>query len=264
MLDYTGLSLEVEFPNKSGVSAAGRDLIDLSELDVGTVDEGSITSDEVQNKIFRLFDDFLIDNKNIMELIANKLSNRLTKNFQKEAGKLMGTKIAEENQQLITQIVELLANKDEKEMGAQMVKMVTDILAQHGIAGNKNVQFLDSIKEALGEIKEKNDDSEFRGQPNIRHFDVGSKIDIEDWIKKYKDAMSDKKTSVEKQVSQLKLLTDGTVNAWVKDQIKEEDYENKRANGQLTQDWFDKLLKKMKTQFTNLNLWVGELSFFRV
>ena len=44
----------------------------------------------------------------------------------------METKIAEENQQLIMQIVELLANKDEKEMGAQMIKTVTDILAQHG------------------------------------------------------------------------------------------------------------------------------------
>ena len=26
----------------------------------------------------------------------------------------------------------------------------------------------------------------FRGQPNIRHFDVGLKIDIEDWIKSIK------------------------------------------------------------------------------
>ena len=85
MLDCTELGLEVEFPNKleleAGTSAAGRDLIDLSELDIGAIDEGSITSDEVQNEIFRLFDDFLIDNKNIMELIANKLSNRVTKNF---------------------------------------------------------------------------------------------------------------------------------------------------------------------------------------
>ena len=40
--------------------------------------------------------------------------------------------------------------------------------------------------------------------------------------------MSDKKASIEKQVSQLKLLTDGAVNAWVKDWLKEEDYENKR------------------------------------
>ena len=103
--------------------------------------------------------------------------------------------------------------------------------------------------------------SEFRGQPNIRHFDVGLKIDIEDWIEKYKDAMSDKKASIEKQVSQLKLLTDGAVNAWVKDQLKEEDYENKKAKGQLTQEWFDKLLKKMKDQFMNLNPWVGELRF---
>ena len=175
----------------------GEDLIDLSELDIRTIDKGNITSDEVQNKIFRLYDGFLIDNKNIMELIANKLSNRVTKNFQKEAGKFMGTKIAEENQQMITQIVKLLANKDDKETGTKMVKAVTDILAQYGIVGNKNGQSLDSIKESLVEIKKRNDDSEFRGQPNIRHFDVGLKIDIKDWIKKYKDAMSDKKASIE-------------------------------------------------------------------
>ena len=35
--------------------------------------------------------------------------------------------------------------------------------------------------------------------------------------------------------------------------LKEEDYENKKAKGQLTQEWFDKLLKKMKDQFMNLN-----------
>ena len=135
------------------------------------------------------------------------------------------------------------------------------ILAHYGIVGNKNRQSLDSIKESLVEIKERNDNSEFRGQPNIRHFDVGLKIDIKDWIEKYKDAMSDKKASIEKRVSQLKLLTDGTVNAWVKDQLKEEDYENKKANGQLTQEWFDKLLMKMKAQFMNSNPWVGELRF---
>ena len=116
VLDYTRLGLDVEFPDKSGISAVGEDLIDLSELDIRTIGKGNVTSDKVQNEIFRLFDSFLIDNKNIMELIANKLSNRATKNFQKEAGKLMGTKIAEENQQMITQVVELLANKDDKEM----------------------------------------------------------------------------------------------------------------------------------------------------
>ena len=251
VLDYTGLGLDIEFPNKSGISAVGEDLIDFSELDIRPIDKDNITLDEVQSKIFRLFDSFLIDNKNIMELIANKLSNRVTKNFQKE------TKIAEENQQMITQIVKLLANKDnkdDKKMGTQMVKAVTDVLSQYGIVKNKDGQSLDNIKESLVEIRERNDDSEFRGQPNIRHFDVGLKIDIEDWIKKYKDAMSDKKASIEKQVSQLKLLTDGAVNAWVKDWLKQEDYENKEAKGQLTLEWFHKLLKKMKKWKTNLQI----------
>ena len=264
VLDYTGLGLDIEFPNKSGISAVGEDLINFSELDIRSIDESNVTLDKVQNEIFRLFDSFLIENKNIMELIANKLSNWITKIFQKEAGKLMGTKIAEENQQMIKQIVELLANednKDDKETGTQMVKAVTDVLAQYGIVKNKDGQSLDSIRQSLVEIKERNDDSEFRGQPNIRHFDIGLKIDIEDWIKMYKDAMSDKKASIEKKVSQLKLLRDGAVSTWVKDWLKEEDYENKKAKGQLTQEWFDKLLKKMKDQFMNLNPWVGELRF---
>ena len=115
MLDYTGLGLDIEFPNKSGISAVGEDLIDFSDLDIRSIDAGNLTSDEVQNEIFRLFDSFLIDNKNIMELIANNLSNRVTKNLQKEAGNFMGTRIAEENQQMITQIVKLLANKDNKD-----------------------------------------------------------------------------------------------------------------------------------------------------
>ena len=251
------------FPNRLETNAVGtdRDLIDLSELDIRSKGEGSIISDEACNEIFNLLDDFLIDNKNIMELIANKLCSRVTQNFQKEAGKLVGTKIAKENQQLITQLIELLANKDEQETGAQMIKTMTDLLAQHGMAGYKDGQFLDSIKDALAEINGKSDDTEFRGQPDIKHFDIGSKIDIEDWIGKYKDAMGDKKISIEKEVSQLKLLTNGADSTLVKGQLKVKDYGEKRTQGQLTQEWFDNLLEKMKTQFTNLNPWVGELSF---
>ena len=137
-------------------------------------------------------------------MIANKLCNKVSKNFQQEAGKLVGTKVAEENQQLITQLVNLLDNKNEQETGAQMIKMMTDLLAQHGLAGNTDGQFLANIKEALAEIRDKDDDSEFRGQPNIEHFNVDAKIDIEDWIEKYKDAMNDKQASINKQVSQLK------------------------------------------------------------
>ena len=84
VLDYTGLGLDIEFPNKSGISAVGEDLINFSELDIRPTDEDNITLDEVQSEIFRLFDSFLIDNKNIMELIANKLSNRVTKTFNRK------------------------------------------------------------------------------------------------------------------------------------------------------------------------------------
>ena len=46
---------------------------------------------------------------------------------------------------MITQIAELLANKDnkdDKEMGTQMVKAVTDVLAQYGIVRNKDGNLL--------------------------------------------------------------------------------------------------------------------------
>ena len=93
MLDYTGLGLDIEFPNKSGISAVGEDLIDFSELDIRSIDECNITLDKVQSKIFRLFDSFLIDNKNIMELIANNLSNRVTKIFKKKQENLWEPKL---------------------------------------------------------------------------------------------------------------------------------------------------------------------------
>ena len=92
VLDFTGLGLDIEFPNKSGISAVGEDLINFPELDIRPTEKHRTTLDKVQSEIFRLFDSFLIDNENIMELIGNKLSNRVTKNFQRE------TKIAEENQ----------------------------------------------------------------------------------------------------------------------------------------------------------------------
>ena len=57
---------------------------------------------------------------------------------------------------------------------------MTVLLAQHGLAGNVDGQFLANIREALAEIRDKNDDSEFRGQPNIKHFNIGAKVDIED------------------------------------------------------------------------------------
>ena len=43
VLDYTGLGLDIEFPNKSGISAVGEDLIDFSELDIRSIDEGNLT-----------------------------------------------------------------------------------------------------------------------------------------------------------------------------------------------------------------------------
>ena len=104
---------------------------------------------------------------------------------------------------------------------------MTELLAQYGIGGTQNGQILNSIQETLAKIKDK-EDNEFRGQPNIIHFDVGRKIEIEDWLEKFKDVMNDKRASIDKQVSQLKLLTDGAANAWIKDKLKAMKYEEKK------------------------------------
>ena len=32
-------------------------------------------------------------------------------------------------------------------------------------------------------------------------------------------------------------------------------------SGELTYEWFEELLKRMKDQFTNLNPWTGEIKF---
>ena len=120
-------------------------------------------------------------------------------------------------------------------------------------------QFLNSIKETLAEIKDK-EDNEFRGQPNIIHFwKLEERLRLKTGLKKFKGVMNDKRASIDKQVSQLKLLSDGAANAWIKDKLKAMKYEEKKMNGELTYEWFEELLKRMKDQFNNLNPWTGEL-----
>ena len=81
----------------------------------------------------------MIDNKN-HHGVNSKISweIELLKKFQKEAGKFKGNqKLLKKNQQMITQNVKLLANKDNKDdkenRKPKMVKAVTDVLAQYGI-----------------------------------------------------------------------------------------------------------------------------------
>ena len=185
----------------------------------------------------------------------------INENFAKDAHKLLGTKVAAENRKFVTKILDLLKTMTEEVKSKDTIQAtMTELLAQYGIRGTQNGQFLNSIKETLAEIKDK-EDNEFRGQYNIIHFDVGRKIEIEDWLEKFKDVMNDKRASIDKQVSQLKLLTDGAANAWIKDKLKDMKYEEKKMNGELTYEWFEELLKRMKDQFTNLNPWTGELNF---
>ena len=53
VLDYTGLGLDIEFPNKSGISAVEEDLISFPELDTRPTDEHRTTLDEIQSEIFK-------------------------------------------------------------------------------------------------------------------------------------------------------------------------------------------------------------------
>ena len=192
----------------------------LSTDDTGTVPD-------VASEISKLFDEFLRDNLEVIDILVDTISKSINENFAKDAHKLLGTKIAAENRKFVTKILDLLKTKTEEVKSKDMIQAtMTELLAQYGIGGTQNGQFLNSIKETLAEIKDK-EDNEFRGQPNI-HFDVGRKTEIEDWLEKFKDVMNDKRASIDKQVSQLKLLTDGAANAWIKDYLKAMKYEGEK------------------------------------
>ena len=271
--DYTGISIDIPLIGKENVSGgfeiANKELINfsLSKIETPIETEKLLSTDDtgtvpdVASEISKLFDEFLRDNPEVIDILVDTISKNINENFAKDAHKLLGTKIAAENRKFLTEILDLLKTKTEEVKSKDMIQAtMTELLAQYGIGGTQNGQLLNSIKETLAEIKDK-EDNEFRGQPNIIHFDVGRKIEIEDWLEKFKDVMNDKRASIDKQVSQLKLLTDGAANAWIKDKLKAMKYEEKKMSGELTYEWFEELLKRMKDQFTNLNPWTGELNF---
>ena len=271
--DYTGISIDIPLIDKENVSGgfeiANKELINfsLSKLETPIETEKLLSTDDtgtvpdVASEISKLFDEFLTNNPEVMDILVDTISKNINENFAKDAHKLLGTKIAAENRKFLTEILDLLKTKTEAVKSKDMIQAtMTELLAQYGIGGTQNGQLLNSIKETLAEIKDK-EDNEFRGQPNIIHFDVRRKIEFEDWLEKFKDVMNDKRASIDKQVSQLKLLTDGAANAWIKDKLKAMKYEEKKMSGELTYEWFEELLKRMKDQFTNLNPWTGELNF---
>ena len=271
--DYTGISIDIPLIGKENVSGgfenANKELINfsLSKTETPIETEKLLSADDtgtvqdVASEISKLFDEFLRDNPEVIDILVGTISKSINENFAKDVHKLLGTKVAVENRKFVTEILDLLKTKTEEVKSKDTIQAtMTELLVQYGIGGTQNGQFLNSIKETLAEIKDK-EDNEFRGQPNIIHFDVGRKIEIEGWLEKFKDVLNDKRASIDKQVSQLKLLTDVAANAWLKDYLKAMKYEEKKMNGKLTCEWFEELLKRMKDQFTNLNPWAGELNF---
>ena len=64
--------------------------------------------------------------------------------------------------------------------------------------------------------------------------------------------------TVEKQVNQLKIFTEGPAHMWVKDELAAQDYKGKKAKGQFTLKWFENLLSKMKKKLANENGYIND------
>ena len=137
----------------------------LSADDTGTVPD-------VASEISKLFDEFLTDSPEVIDILVDTISKSINENFAKDAYKLLGTKVAAENRKFVTKIFDLFTAKTEEVKSKDTIQaFMTELLAQYGIGGTQNGQFLNSIKETLAEFKDK-EDNEFRGQPNIIYFDV--------------------------------------------------------------------------------------------
>ena len=77
----------------------------LSTDDTGTVPD-------VASEISKLFDEFLRDNPEVMDILVDTISKSINKNFAKDAHKLLSTKIAAENRKFLTEILGLIKNQD--------------------------------------------------------------------------------------------------------------------------------------------------------
>ena len=79
----------------------------LSTDDTGTVPD-------VASEISKLFDEFLTDNPEVIDILVDTISKNINENFAKDAHKLLGTKIAAENRKFLTEILDLLKPRQRK------------------------------------------------------------------------------------------------------------------------------------------------------
>ena len=77
----------------------------MSADDTGTVPD-------VASEISQLFDDFLTDNPEVIDILVDTISKSINKNFAKDAHKLLGTKVAVEYRKFVTKILDLLKNQN--------------------------------------------------------------------------------------------------------------------------------------------------------
>ena len=98
----------------------------LSADDTGTVPD-------VASEMSKLFDEFLTDNPEVIDILVDTISKSINKNF-KDAHKLLGTKVAVENRKFVTKILDLLKTKTEEVKSKDMIQAaMTELLAQYGI-----------------------------------------------------------------------------------------------------------------------------------
>ena len=118
----------------------------LSADDTGTVPD-------VASEISKLFDEFLTDNPEVIDILVDTISKSINENFAKDAHKLLRTKVAVENRKIVTEILDLLKTKTEElktkteelKTKTEEVKSkdmiqaaMTELLAQYGIGGTQN------------------------------------------------------------------------------------------------------------------------------
>ena len=81
-----------------------------------------------------------------MDILTDTISKSINENFAKDAYKLLGTKVAEENRKFLTGILDLFKTKTGEVKSKDMIQAMTELLAQYGVGETQNGQFLNAIK----------------------------------------------------------------------------------------------------------------------
>ena len=70
------------------------------------------TVPDVASEISKLFDEFLRDNPEVIDILVDTISKSINENFAKDAHKLLRTKVAVENRKFFNRNLGLIKNQD--------------------------------------------------------------------------------------------------------------------------------------------------------